>query len=170
MDNIILIGFMGSGKSTVGRCITEIDTKYKQIDTDWYIEKKYRTQISNIFATKGEAAFRQMETDCLKEILKDENGHYVLSVGGGLPMKDENQKLLHQIGRIVYLRASVDTLKGRLSGDKNRPLLQGGDLSDKITDLMNKRQGTYENLADIIIDTDNMTIEDVIEIIMREIQ
>lgn len=160
MNNIILIGFMGSGKSTVGKFVAN-NNNMKQIDTDWYIESKQNRKISEIFETDGEEAFRRMETDCIKELLKNGDNKYIVSVGGGLPMKEENRGLLHQLGTIVYLKAEISTLEKRLSGDKKRPLLQGGELHDKIASLMEKRESVYEELADIIVQTDNKSFEDI---------
>lgn len=76
-------------------------------------------------------------------------------------MKEENRGLLHQLGTIVYLKAEISTLEKRLSGDKKRPLLQGGELHDKIASLMEKRESVYEELADIIVQTDNKSFEDI---------
>lgn len=160
MKNIILIGFMGSGKSTVGKFIAN-KNNMKQIDTDWYIERKHNRKISEIFETDGEETFRQMETDCIKELLKNSDKKYIVSVGGGLPMREENRELLHKLGTIVYLKAEISTLEKRLSGDKKRPLLQGGELHDKIASLMEKRESVYEELADIIVQTDNKSFEDI---------
>lgn len=160
MKNIILIGFMGSGKSTVGKFIAN-NNNMKQIDTDWYIESKQNRKISEIFETYGEEAFRQMETDCIKELLKNSDNKYIVSVGGGLPMKEENRGLLHKLGTIVYLKAEISTLEKRLSGDRKRPLLKGGKLHDKIAALMDKRESVYEELADIIVQTDNKSFEDI---------
>ena len=106
MNNIILIGFMGSGKSTVGKFVAN-NNNMKQIDTDWYIESKQNRKISEIFETDGEEAFRRMETDCIKELLKNGDNKYIVSVGGGLPMKEENRGLLHQLGTIVYLSSGT---------------------------------------------------------------
>lgn len=160
MNNIILIGFMGSGKSTMGRYMEEYH-EYKLIDTDEYIEKWQSDSISNIFSTKGEAYFRELETECIKKLIDSKTENTVISVGGGLPIKSDNQKLLKELGKVVYLRAGVDTLVNRLMDDDKRPLLQGGDLRNKITELMAKRESTYETLADVIIDTDGCTTEQI---------
>lgn len=84
-------------------------------------------------------------------------------------MREENRELLHRLGRIVYLRATVDTLEGRLSGDVNRPLLQGGELRNKIENLFGQRESTYENLADIIVDTDGCTYSRVVSKIKEKL-
>jgi shikimate kinase len=153
MDNIILIGFMGSGKTTIGKYMEKCG--YSFIDTDEFIEAQEQDSISNIFATKGEDYFRNLETECIQLLIGNNTSDSVISVGGGLPMKSVNHQLLKELGKVVYLRANADTLVNRLIGDTKRPLLQGGDLREKITSLMNKRESTYEAVADVIIDTDN---------------
>lgn len=168
MNNIILIGFMGSGKSSVGRYMEESEG-FALIDTDEYIEKQQNDIINNIFANKGEEYFRNLETECIKELITLNTDMTVISVGGGLPMRGENQKLLKELGKIVYLRATVDTLVSRLMGDTTRPLLKGGDLRQKITELFEKREATYEGIADIVIDTDNYSPKEIYNIIKERL-
>lgn len=168
MNNIILIGFMGSGKSSVGRYMEESEG-FALIDTDEYIEKQQNDSINNIFANKGEEYFRNLETECIKELITLNTDMTVISVGGGLPMRGENQKLLKELGKIVYLRATVDTLVSRLMGDTTRPLLKGGDLRQKITELFEKREATYEGIADIVIDTDNYSPKEIYNIIKERL-
>lgn len=168
MKNIILIGFMGSGKSTVGKFYAN-KNNMKQIDTDLYIENKQNRKVSEIFASDGEEAFRMMETDCIRDLLNQTHERYVVSVGGGLPMREINRRLLHELGVIVYLKADISTLEKRLSGDKKRPLLQGGNLHDKIASLMEQRESVYEELADLVIKTDNKSFEKIEEEIKRGI-
>lgn len=168
MNNIILIGFMGSGKSSVGRYMEESEG-FALIDTDEYIEKQQNDSINNIFANKGEEYFRNLETECIKELITLNTDMTVISVGGGLAMRGENQKLLKELGKIVYLRATVDTLVSRLMGDTTRPLLKGGDLRQKITELFEKREATYEGIADIVIDTDNYSPKEIYNIIKERL-
>ena len=85
-------------------------------------------KISDIFSKKGEEYFRNLETECIKKLIDRYKDNIVVSVGGGLPVKDVNRKLLHTLGTVVYLKAEVSTLENRLSGDNKRPLLKGGDL------------------------------------------
>ena len=124
MNNIVLIGFMGSGKTTFGRWVSRRHNR-KFYDTDEYIEKKQNTTISEIFAMKGEEAFRDMETETVKE-LSDTLDNCVISVGGGLVLREVNRELLRKLGTVVYLKASEEELCKRLSKDTKRPLLQGG--------------------------------------------
>lgn len=160
MGNIILIGFMGCGKSSIGKYMSK-RRRYKLIDTDSYIEEKEGREISEIFASDGEEAFRQMETECLRELIKTTGKKLVVAVGGGLPMREVNRELLHELGTIVYLRTSIDTLEDRLKGDSKRPLLQGGELREKIENLFVQRENTYLELADIIVDTDDCSYAEI---------
>ena len=162
--NIILIGFMGSGKSSVGRFLSG-KNDVKHIDTDWLIEKQQGRKISQIFSEDGEEVFREMETDCIRELLS-RNRKYVISVGGGLPMREVNREILRELGFVVYLKAEVDTLEKRLTGDNKRPLLQDGNLRDRIVSLMEQRESTYEALADIIVCTDDKDFEQIATEIM----
>ena len=107
-----------------------------------------------------------METVGLRKAYKD---NIVVSVGGGLPVKDVNRKLLHTLGTVVYLKAELSTLENRLSGDNKRPLLKGGDLHGKIISLMEKRQAIYEQTSDLIVKTDGLQCIDVVKIIKEEI-
>lgn len=161
MSNIILIGFMGCGKSCVGRRLS-YRVKKTVIDTDKEIEKRKRKTIKEIFAHEGEEYFRHLETKCLKRLLRDKEEH-VISVGGGLPMKEENRKLLKKMGFVVYLRVTPETVRERLKNDKTRPLLQGENPEAKIKALMRKRGPVYEKAADVIIDTDNKEFKKIVK-------
>ncbi len=160
MGNIILIGFMGCGKSSIGKYMSK-RRRYRLIDTDSYIEEKQGREIGEIFSSDGEETFRQMETDCLRELIEMTDSELVVAVGGGLPMREVNRELLQKLGTIVYLRTSIDTLEERLKGDTKRPLLQGGELRAKIENLFAQRENTYVELADIIVDTDNCSYAEV---------
>lgn len=159
--NIVLIGFMGSGKTTVG---IRLSYKWKRpfLDTDKLIECREGRTISEIFAAEGEEYFRTLETELLKELsLKIHN--QILSVGGGTPLREENRNFLKQIGTVVYLRVRPQTVYERLKGDTTRPLLQGEDPLSKITELLDKRWRLYEEAADLIIDVDDMDMDGILE-------
>lgn len=164
MNNIVLIGFMGCGKSTFGKWLARAE-KRKFIDTDDYIEELEGKKIKDIFAQEGEEYFRQLETKALKKLL-DENTDMVLAVGGGLPVRKENRELLKN-EKTVYLRATIDTLEKRLKGDTKRPLLAGGNVREKIATLMEKRSDIYEETADVIIDTDDLRFEDIYDLLKQ---
>ncbi|MBQ8857796.1 MAG: shikimate kinase [Lachnospiraceae bacterium] len=163
MKRIVLMGFMGVGKTTVGkRLARELELKF--IDTDERIESEQGRKISDIFAEDGETAFRDMETDLLKR-LQSSNESYVLSIGGGMPVREENRVLLRDIGTVVYLNASKEEIIRRVSGDTNRPLLQGGTLEEKVTSLMKAREHIYVETAHKVLHTDGKTVSDVMEMI-----
>lgn len=166
-DNIILIGFMGCGKTSVGIKLSYA-LKRPMIDTDKWIEKKQGISISQIFEKDGEAAFRQMETECLKELINTEEGR-IISTGGGLPMKEENHKLLKQLGRVYYLKVTPEVVYQRLQGDTTRPLLQGENPEEKIRKLLSEREPVYAKRADSIIEVSEKGFEEIIaEIIKKE--
>lgn len=165
MDNIILIGFMGSGKTSVGKRLAQ-QRNAVFLDTDHMIEEKYQTTIADIFKKHGEAYFRLLETSMLEQIVTMESP-LVLSVGGGLAVQPENFEYLKKIGKILYLRASKETLIKRLKGDRIRPLLQGNDLEARISQLMAERGNIYEQIANNSIDTDDLNFEQIIDKIER---
>ena len=147
MRKLVLIGYMGAGKSTIGQALS----KRMQIlfsDTDTLIEEKQGRCIADIFAQDGEDYFRELETNCLKELLEQKEDR-IVSTGGGLPLRKENQELLRQIGCTIYLQVSKETVLKRLEGDKNRPLLQVADREAKIADMIQDRKSTRLNSSHI---------------------
>jgi len=153
-SNIVLEGFMGSGKSTVSELLSE-ELMLELIDTDEVIEDTEGRTINEIFETEGEASFREMETDLLEAIDSDHWREFVISLGGGMPVKEENRELLRKIGKVVYLRAKPETIFERVKDDDKRPLLKTEDPLAKIEELLEKRAAFYEDVADMIIDTDS---------------
>lgn len=173
MVNIILIGFMGCGKSTFGRWLSD-KQQMDFIDTDELIERLEGMTINDIFKEKGEKYFRDLETLTLRKLLGEAdsdvaiNKSTVISVGGGLPVREENRKLLRRLGRVVFLDTSVEVLLKRLNGDDKRPLLKGSDLRGRIEALMAERYDIYEDAADIILNTDNKTLYQIYEELLEE--
>lgn len=165
-NNIILIGFMGCGKSSVGIRLSYA-LKRTVIDTDKLIEKKRNMTVSDIFAKYGESAFRQMETDCLKELIAAEDNR-IISTGGGLPVKEENHGLLKELGRVYYLKVTPEAVYERLKGDDSRPLLRGDNPKSKIKELLDKREAFYEKCADHIIEVSDKSFEEIIEEIAKK--
>lgn len=161
MKRIVLMGFMGAGKTTIGKALAE-KLSWDFIDTDAEIEKEQGRKISEIFETEGEQAFRDMETRLLKKLEKSEE-RFVLSIGGGMPVKEENRELLRQIGTVVYLKATKEELVRRLSGDTSRPLLQGGALEEKVAALMAARESIYVETAHQEVVTDGKSVKELIE-------
>lgn len=157
MNNIILIGFMGSGKSSFGRFLGR--KGYRFTDTDDMIVEREHTSINDIFTAHGEEYFRDLETKVITELVESGERGLVVSVGGGLPLRECNRELLRRLGKVIYLRADIKTLINRLSGDSVRPLLKGGNLTDRISTLMRERKSIYEDAADIILDTDNKSFD-----------
>lgn len=167
MNHIILIGFMGAGKTTVGRRLAKsLDREF--IDTDQWIEAKTGRVISHIFAEDGEAFFRRLETEALKE-LEHRQEPCVIAVGGGLPMQPENRPILARMGTVVFLEADTDTLMGRLKNDTSRPKLQGGDLRQRILTLMGEREGVYQEVADLRVRTDQRSYREIVGEIEKRI-
>ena len=164
-DNIILTGFMGCGKTSVGIKLSYA-LRRTMIDTDKWIEKKMKMTVSEIFERLGEAAFRQMETECVEALIATQN-HQIISTGGGLPVKKENRILLKELGRVYYLKVTPETVYERLKGDTTRPLLQGEDPKGRIRELLLKRTSCYEDGADVMIDVSEKSFEKIIEEILR---
>lgn len=163
--NIVLIGFMGSGKSTVGVRLSYYMRRPVE-DTDKLIEKGQGRKISDIFAEEGEEFFRQQETAILKELIEKLQYH-IISVGGGTPVREENRALLKQLGTVVYLRVRPETVYERLKGDTTRPLLQCENPLEKIRKLLEERKEAYESCADIILDVDDMSMEEILDTIEK---
>ena len=164
--NVILCGMMGAGKTTVGRCLAQ-SLGLRWVDTDALIAKKYG-DISMMFERFGEEYFRTLETEIVEELVQEDG--LVISVGGGLVLKAENVSLLTSNGKIVYLRASVETLVKRLTADATRPLLKtdGESLTEKIEKILQQRAPIYGALADFTIDVDGKTPEEIVgEIMMK---
>lgn len=164
-DNIVLIGFMGSGKTTVG---VELAKRRNMnfIDTDAYIEEKAGKSITEIFARDGEEAFRKLETEVLIN-LRDTVSNTVFSTGGGMPLRVENARLLKEIGKVFYLTAANQMIYDRVKGNTQRPLLQGENPYGKICELMKQRTPLYEAAADILVDTNSNDLEEVIQSIQK---
>ena len=164
--NVILIGFMGSGKTTVGLKLS-YRMRMAVEDTDKLIERREGKTISEIFAENGEPYFRGLETELLKEI-RERKYARILSVGGGTPVSPVNRRLLKECGTVVYLRVRPETVYERLKADTARPLLQCDDPLSKIRELLNARKAVYEECADIIIDVDELSLDEIVDRIMSE--
>lgn len=167
-ENIILIGFMGSGKTSVGLKLSYRMRRNVE-DTDKLIERREDCSISDIFAEKGEEYFRRKETELLKSLLEKKN-EVIYSVGGGTPVRQENRELLKQLGVVVYLRVRPETVYERLKWDKTRPLLQCENPLERIRELMESRREAYESCADIIVDVDDRDFEEITMDIMENIR
>lgn len=160
-NNIVLIGFMGSGKTTVGLRLSYRMRRAIE-DTDKLIERRMGKSISEVFAREGETFFRLQETALLQDLIEKRN-HQIISVGGGTPVREENRELLKKLGTVVYFRAKPETIYERVKADTSRPLLQCEDPLQKIRDLLQQRKEAYESCADIIIDVDELSMDEVVE-------
>lgn len=160
--NIILIGFMGSGKTVIAKELS-LRLKYHYLDIDHVIEKKFKCTIPDIFKIKGEAFFREAETQELSE-LKNKSKN-IISTGGGIILKHENRQLLKSIGFIVWLKASPEVIYQRLKHNKTRPLLKTADKLTEIQNLLSARMPFYQSLADLEIDTTDKTISEIVNLI-----
>ena len=156
--NIVLCGMMGVGKSSVGVCIAE-RTGRMWYDTDVVITDRHG-RISDIFEFYGDAHFRSLETEIVREL--SERDGLVISTGGGLVLKPENNEMLKRNGKIFFLRATFETLLKRVRADETRPLLKNtGKTAETLGKLLAERTPVYEHVADYIVDTDGRTIEEI---------
>lgn len=165
-ENIFLIGFMGTGKTTVSRRLSGL-LGYREIDLDQEIEERQNRKISEIFAAEGEEYFRNLETSLVREFETGEG--YVVSCGGGAVLRQENVDSMKKNGRIVLLTAEPETVYARVRYGKNRPLLNGNMNVEYIASLMERRRACYEAAADIVIATDEKTPEKIAEEIVHGI-
>ena len=159
-SNVILVGPMGAGKSTIGRLLAS-DLRLEFKDTDKEIEERSGVDIPWIFDMEGEAGFRNRETAVLSELVK--LSQILLATGGGVILKPENRRMMSSNGRVVYLRASINEQVRRTSRDKKRPLLQNDDPRQVLTDLMAEREPLYLEVADYVVETDRRSPKSVAE-------
>ncbi|WP_271197765.1 shikimate kinase AroK [Pseudomonas turukhanskensis] len=164
MRNLILVGPMGAGKSTIGRLLAkELRLSFK--DSDKEIEQRTGANIPWIFDVEGEAGFREREQAVIGELCELDG--VVLATGGGAVLRPENRSALRAGGRVVYLHTSVDQQLDRTSRDRNRPLLRTANPGKVLADLMRIRDPLYREIADVIIETDErpprMVVQEILE-------
>ena len=166
MSNIFLIGFMGTGKSTIAEALKR---KYDMqiVDMDAEIEKEQKMVISDIFATKGEEYFRDLETQLIKDLQKKDN--VVVSCGGGAVLRDENVTEMRKSGKVVLLNATPETILQRVKNSHNRPLLEGNKNIDFIRELMSEREDKYNYAADITVNVDNRAVGEIADEVYSEV-
>ena len=164
--NIVLVGPMGSGKTTVGRRLShELDQDF--FDTDHEIIDKTGVSIDHIFDIEGEEGFRERESKILENLCQMSN--IILATGGGIVILPKNRKILKNAGLVVYLSSSVDQLLRRTAKSKTRPLLENSnDRRKTITELVEARDIYYREVASVVIDTTGKKLHEVINIIKQE--
>lgn len=156
--NIVFIGFMGTGKTTISSYIAKLLNK-KLIETDKYIINKTNMDISSIFDKFGEKYFRYLESEAIFEISK--NKGIIISCGGGSVIREENISFLKKNGIIIRLIATPNTILNRVKNSNERPILNGHMNTEFISSLMKDRETFYSKAADINIYTDNKTVEEI---------
>lgn len=164
--NIVLIGFMGAGKSTVSEYLKD---KYGMdvAEMDQIIAEREGMTISDIFSIYGEEYFRNLETNLLRELQSRKNT--VISCGGGAALRKENVVEMKKNGCVVFLTATPETVYERVKDSDKRPVLNGRKNINYITELMEKRKEKYEAAADVVVATDNRTMQDICEEMMEKL-
>lgn len=167
MKNIVLIGFMACGKSTIGTLLAD-NLGYRLVDTDEEIVKEQGKSINDIFAQEGEAYFRKLETQMVEKMCDTLEG-CIISTGGGLPITKGNDEILKKLGTVIYLTVTKETVLERIKGDTTRPLL-AEDAQERTQKLLEYRKPIYEMAADYSVKTDGRAVEDIVEEIVRVVQ
>jgi shikimate kinase len=166
-DAIVLIGFMGAGKSSVGRTLARM-TGLLRFDTDEIVADRFGLSISEIFAVHGEEKFREAETDALREL--SGKGQAIIVTGGGIILRPENIGLLRELGTIFYLSADEETLFARISRRTTRPLLQTANPRATFKELLAARRPLYGNAADVEVDTSRLKHQEVARRILENLK
>ena len=162
MIRIFLTGYMGAGKTTLGKAFAK---KYNLsfVDLDWYIEERFHKTVQELFAERGEDGFRELERNMLHEVADFEN--VIISTGGGIILNKENIEYLKKDGVVFFLDVAKKTLYRRLVSSKGRPLLEGDELWNKINNVLGERLERYRSSADFIVKVGNEipyeTMEDI---------
>lgn len=166
MPNIILTGFMGTGKSTVGRILSRT-LGMKFIDMDDLIEKEAGMPVKEIFARFGEPHFRELEAGVVKKLVSGALGRgLIISTGGGAVLNSSNRALLRGWGVVICLKATVDEILERVGDRTDRPLLARPDRKQAIIDLLKQREASYRD-CDYEVDTTAMDVDEVSSVIMK---
>lgn len=165
-NNIYLIGFMGVGKSTIGRLLAK-EQQGRLMEMDETIEAEQKITINEIFAKYGEVHFRDLESELVERISKQEN--VIVSCGGGAVLRQENVANMKKSGTIVFLSATPETIYQRVRYSTNRPLLNGNMNVEYIAGLMEKRRDIYESAADVTIVTDGKKLAEIVREVLTQL-
>lgn len=165
-SNIVLIGFMGTGKSTIAEFLKNT-LNMEVVEMDQLIEQREGMSISKIFEIHGEEYFRDLETNLLIEMQSKSN--VVISCGGGTPLRERNVAEMKKNGTVILLTASPETILERVKDNHDRPLLENNKNVSYIEELLEKRRPKYEAAADFIIETDGKSASAICEEILRKI-
>lgn len=166
-ENIVLIGFMGSGKSSLGRMAAKA-LGFQFVDSDQLIVERSGKQISEIFAADGEEAFRELETSVIRSLVHLKR--CVISTGGGAVLRPENRDMLRRAGLVVCLTASEDVIFERVSRNNKRPLLQCENPREAVARLMSARREAYESTAHCIIDTSLFSQNEAVDLLISTVR
>jgi len=162
--NIVLIGFMGVGKTAVGQKLAQ-QLNLSYLDTDDLIEKTEGSSINEIFVKKGEPYFRQLETEVLKTL--QDYDKFVISTGGGIVLREENVRILKEIGPLILLWAEPMVVYERVKAESHRPLLNVPDPQEEIHKILAVRKPLYQRAADFTVDTSSLKVEEAVKEIMQ---
>jgi len=165
--NIVLVGMMGAGKTTVGRCLARATGK-TFVDSDEEIQKRTGVTIPHIFEVEGEAGFRKRESATIHDLLQRDD--IVLATGGGAVIAPENRHDMSANGTVVYLKSSVHDLWQRTRHDRNRPLLQTADPRAKLRELLTQREPFYLEAADEIVPTGKQSVHALIQELLKRLE
>jgi shikimate kinase len=157
--NIFFVGLMGAGKTTIGKLLAK-KLKKTFFDTDHEIEKKLGVKVSVIFELEGEEGFRKRETQMIDELTRKKD--IILATGGGAVLCEENRRMLKERGKVIYLNAKPQNLAKRMAHDKDRPLLQQGNVEETLSRLYNERHPLYLTTASFVVDTGQQKTQTVL--------
>lgn len=159
-DNFILTGYMGSGKTTVGRTLAELTGMSFQ-DLDLLLEERSGMSINQIFEKETERGFRDRESALIRDLLEEGRTGMVYATGGGAPLREENRIYLKKLGRVIWLDVSAQTVIGRLAGSSDRPLLQRPDREQAVKAMLAGRRSAYAACADRTVRVDGKSPADI---------